>query len=89
MMGYLIEKISLRVLAVIGGVMVVNNFGLVRYVEHPLPTTERLRTVVASLILIPVVSSVALTKGFKKILVISAVVVMASLYALRALYVAD
>ncbi|NCS97996.1 MAG: hypothetical protein GW762_05385 [Candidatus Pacebacteria bacterium] len=87
--GYVLEKLSLAVIAMLGSLVVTNNFGLVRFVEHPYPTTEKLRLVVSSLVLIPVIGYVFMSKQFQKKFVYVAIAIIGSVYAVQSLYLAD
>lgn len=87
--GYIIEKISLAAVAIVGSVIVTNNLGLVRFVEHPYPTTEKLRLLVGSLVVAPVLGSVFLSKHQLKRIVTIALFCLAIMYIGQSLYIAD
>lgn len=87
--GYVLEKMSSAAIAVIGSVIVTNNLGLVRFVEHPYPTTERLRAVVGALVLVPVLGSVFLSKVLQKKVITIALILLGICYAGQSLYIAD
>ncbi|MCA9368736.1 MAG: glycosyltransferase family 39 protein [Pseudomonadales bacterium] len=87
--GYMFEVIKPSIVAIVGLIMVTNNQGLVRFVEHPLPTTERLRLTVTSLIGVPFILDAFTNKKIQQKAITFGLVVVLFLAMAQALYVAD
>lgn len=87
--GFVIEKMSLAAVAIIGSVVVTNNFGLVKFVENPYPTTEKLRAIVSALVIFPVLGAIFLNKALQKKLATFGLIIICLVYIGQSLYIAD
>ena len=87
--GFSVEKIKTKVVVLVAGIMFVNNLGLVRFVESPLPSTEVLRATVATLILIPIAAFVWFSKTLRVYTTQFFLGLVVLALSLQALYVAD